>query len=383
MHGAVFGRSQTITGVIHHHSHRTFSRNDSSNSTTSSNTNSYNETASSPNGTGHTIRYGCSNSVNASPVHSLAGGCTSPIPMHRPGHTKASAKSSVQSKNESLNNYSISSSLRRQRFRQQHQTKLRDARLAKQASSGTSLSTSQELSTSGGTSITANPLIDKLLDFIRENYGKSIDPIRWNIEKKIRLASFGKLCVHGFGSCCCCPEYLILVLIISLSFCLAASFRFESGLLYGTSNFERIGDAKLIKPLDELTQIILAANIQFSDLLAQILFSTRFARFTMRNKQLRVFVEKCIVYVEISIDHTMSAKLKTLRLISMDGLETKTRGVAFPINKSFEAFASKTIYNIAKHSDQYIEQLVPLINRFCDNYFENALKSMSITDLFW
>mgnify|MGYP005805080239 CR=1 FL=1 len=136
--------------------------------------------------------------------------------------------------------------------------------------------------------------------------------------------------------------------------------------------------------MEELTQIVLASHIVFTDLPADIRFSARIAKIPMHNKQLRIFLEKCIVYVEICVDATMSAKVKTLRLISMDGLECKTRGIPFPLNKSLDSFANKTIHNLAARSDEYVEQcVVPLINRFCDNYFENALKSMSITDLFW
>lgn len=135
--------------------------------------------------------------------------------------------------------------------------------------------------------------------------------------------------------------------------------------------------------MDELTQIVLATNILFTDLVADIRFSTRLARFTMRNKMLRIIIEKCVFYLEISIDHTMSAKLKTLRLITIDGVETRTSGIAFPLNKSIDAFALKTIHTMAANSDQYMESIVTLVNQFCDNLFENAIKSLSITDLFW
>lgn len=151
----------------------------------------------------------------------------------------------------------------------------------------------------------------------------------------------------------------------------------------GTSNFERVGDSKLVKSLDELTSIILACHIVFSDLYACIHFSTKLAKIVMKNKELNIFLEKAIVYVEISVDHTMSAKLKSLRLVSIDGLECRSRGIAFPVNKSFDSFAAKTICSIAKNCDRSLEQLVPVINQFCDQYFESALKSLSITDLFW
>lgn len=158
----------------------------------------------------------------------------------------------------------------------------------------------------------------------------------------------------------------------------------ESGIISGVGNFERLSDSKLTKPLDELTQIVLSSHIVFSDLLAEFRFSARIAKIPLHGKTLRIFLEKAIVYVEISIDHTMTAKVRMLRLISMDGLECKTRGIAFPLNKSLDSFAAKTLHNAASRSDQYVEQcIVPLINRACDNCFESALKSMSITDLFW
>lgn len=151
----------------------------------------------------------------------------------------------------------------------------------------------------------------------------------------------------------------------------------------GTTNFERIGDSRLIKSMEEMTQIVLASNILFSDLLAEIDFSTRFAKLTMHNKQLHVFVEKCILYVEISVDHTMSARLKVLRLVSVDGLDTKTRGIPFPLNKSIDRFALKTVHTMAANSERYTEAIVPQINQFCDQLFESALKSISIADLLW
>ena len=164
---------------------------------------------------------------------------------------------------------------------------------------------------------------------------------------------------------------------------MVASFRLETGSLSGVVNFERLGDCRLIKPLDERTQIVLSTNILFSDLVADIRFSTKLAKFTMHNKQLRIFAEKCIFYVEMSIDHTMSARLKTLRLITMDGVETRTRGIAFPLNKSIDSFALKTVHSMAANSDQYTDHIVTVVNQFCDNLFENAFKSLSITELFW
>lgn len=184
----------------------------------------------------------------------------------------------------------------------------------------------------------------------------------------------------------CMFRFILVNLINSSTFLVTftASFRMETGTISGIGNFERISDSKLIKSLDELTQIVLASHIVFTDLLADIRFSARIAKIPLHNKSLRIFLEKCIVYIEISIDHTMNARVKMLRLISMDGLECKSRGITFPLNKSIDSFASKTLHNMASHSDQYMEQcIVPIINRFCDNYFESALKSISFTDLFW
>lgn len=193
INGGVFGRSPTLGAA-----HARFARHDSSNSNTSSNTNSYGENnnnnnnshhqhngigsvfASPGGGSCHNIRYGRSDSANSTPV-----------PGHRPLHAKLSGKQSTQSATVTLSNYNISSSLRRQRFKQQHQAKLRERRLSRQASSGTSVSTSQEWSTSGSC-ITANPVVDKLLDYLRDNCAKSIDPFCWDINKKVRLTSFGK-----------------------------------------------------------------------------------------------------------------------------------------------------------------------------------------------
>lgn len=91
-----------------------------------------------------------------------------------------------------------SGSLRRRRFKQQYQARL-ERRLSRQTSSGTSVSTSQEYSSSG-TSITANPIVDKLLDFLRDNYAKQMEPLQFQLNKKIRLTSFGKLSyeIHFF-----------------------------------------------------------------------------------------------------------------------------------------------------------------------------------------
>lgn len=185
INGGVFARSPTLAG------HARFARHDSSNSNTSSNTNSYADNnnnnighgsvfASSAGGSCHNIRYGRSDSANSTPV-----------PAHRPLHAKLSGKQSTQSATITLSNYNISSSLRRQRFKQQHQAKLRERRLSRQASSGTSGSTSQEWST-GGSCITANPVVDRLLDYLRDNCAKGIDPFCWDINKKVRLTSFGK-----------------------------------------------------------------------------------------------------------------------------------------------------------------------------------------------
>ncbi|OTF82268.1 hypothetical protein BLA29_004219 [Euroglyphus maynei] len=265
-------------------------------------------------------------------------------------HPKLAVKSN--SANSIITNHGTSSgSLRRRRFKQQYQARMNERRLSRQGSSGTSLSTSQEYS-STGTSITANPVVDRLLDYIRENYTNQMEPFPFEIGKKIRLTSF-------------------------------ASFRMESGQLYGTSNFERIGDSKLIKSSDEITQIILASNILFSDILVEILFSAKIARFMMRDKNLRIFIEKCIFYVELAIDHTMSAKIKILRLVSMDGVEARTRGIPFPLNKSFDAYALKSIHTMAANSEQYTNQIVSTVNQFCDNLIENAIKSLSLMDLFW
>lgn len=153
--------------------------------------------------------------------------------------------------------------------------------------------------------------------------------------------------------------------------------------MHGASNFERIGDSKLIKSSEELTQIILASNIMFTDLLIEILFSAKFVRFLMRDKHLKIFIEKCILYVELAIDHTMLAKVKLLRLVSIDGIEARTSGIPFPLNKSFDSFALKTIHSMAANSEQYTNQIVLVVNQFCDNLIGNALKSLSIMDLFW
>ncbi|UXI19230.1 Dysbindin [Sarcoptes scabiei] len=316
-----------------------------------------------------------------------------------------------------------SGSLRRRRFKQQYQARL-DRRLSRQTSSGTSLSTSQEYSTSGS-SIPANPIIDRLIDYIQNNYIKQMEQIPFDIDRKIRLTSFGNYqldssifarkvrvelkmgknnlysSISNLLTVC-----LLFIILFFLDFSMQtnfsiqsifddngnffgnkmkneASFRMDSGRIYGASNFERIGDSKLIKAQEELAQIILATNILFTDQLIDILFSAKFLKFLMRDKHLRIFIEKFIIYIELAIDQTMSAKVKVLRLVSIDGVECKTRGIPFPLNKTIDSFALKTIHTMAANSEQYMDQIQLILNQFCDNLVEHSLKSLNILDLFW
>ena len=156
--GAVFSRSGQFT------------RNDSSNSNSSGS----NSAPCTP--TPYTVRQYEFPNVKAN---------NSAVVGKRNGHAKLSAKSSTAS----VTSINPTGSLRRQRFKQQYHSRL-ERRMSRQTSSGTSQSNSQELP-SNGTSITANPVIDKLLEYLRDNYVKSIDPVVWDIDRKIRLTSFG------------------------------------------------------------------------------------------------------------------------------------------------------------------------------------------------
>lgn len=140
-----------------------------------------------------------------------AGGAGAAVPPTRFAHLKLTPKSSGTgslgtpvSLNGSLHNNNITStttatssansSLRRQRFRQNHNNNSRfesRRRLSKTSSTGTSCG-SQEHSLAASTSLLANPIVDRLLDYVRENYVKTMDPFNWDINRKFRLTSFGK-----------------------------------------------------------------------------------------------------------------------------------------------------------------------------------------------
>lgn len=149
-----------------------------------------------------------------SPISTRAaggGGAGAAVPPTRFAHLKLTPKSSGTgslgtpvSLNGSLHNNNITStttatssansSLRRQRFRQNHNNNSRfesRRRLSKTSSTGTSCG-SQEHSLAASTSLLANPIVDRLLDYVRENYVKTMDPFNWDINRKFRLTSFGK-----------------------------------------------------------------------------------------------------------------------------------------------------------------------------------------------
>lgn len=190
--------------------HQRFQRNDSSNSNSSTNsapvtaTNTPIATPVHHQRMGSTINRNQSSVTNHKSQHqpNLAySNRQNSFPAPRPkkysqtsgGHPKLAVKSNSAS-SITTNHGTSSGSLRRRRFKQQYQSRMNERRLSTQGSSGTSISTSQEYS-STGTSITANPVVDRLLDYIRENYTKQMEPFPFEIGKKIRLTSFGKFIV--------------------------------------------------------------------------------------------------------------------------------------------------------------------------------------------
>ena len=98
--------------------------------------------------------------------------------------------SSVNGGGYTSTNTSTNSSLRRQKFRQQHHNPRTGRRLSKTSSTGTSCGSQEQAS--AGTSLIANPIVDRLLEYIRANYVNVMDPFEWDIQKKFRLTSFGK-----------------------------------------------------------------------------------------------------------------------------------------------------------------------------------------------
>lgn len=91
---------------------------------------------------------------------------------------------------------SANSSLRRQRFRQNHNSRFESRRrLSKTSSTGTASYGSTEHSLAPSTSLLANPIVDRLLDYVRDNYVNTMDPFNWEINRKFRLTSFGKLAI--------------------------------------------------------------------------------------------------------------------------------------------------------------------------------------------
>lgn len=158
--------------------HTQFTRNDSSNSNSSNGSNSAPPTNAPNTPIGTPVRSFDFSHFKQSSIGSFGS-------KRVGGHAKLAQKTSTAS----LGAVPNSGSLRRQRFKQNYQSRS-ERRMSRQASNGNSVS-SQELSTTG-TSITTNPIIDKILDYVRDSYVKSIDPFQWNIDKKVRLTSFGK-----------------------------------------------------------------------------------------------------------------------------------------------------------------------------------------------
>lgn len=127
------------------------------------------------------------NRQNSFPVFRQPTAQTSPIGKIPLKLTAKSSSASSINGNTNTGNHHASGSLRRRRFKQQYQAR---RELSRQTSSGTSLSNSQEYSTSGA-GFTANPIIDKLLDYVSDNYAKNMEPFSFQIGEKIRLTSFG------------------------------------------------------------------------------------------------------------------------------------------------------------------------------------------------
>ena len=67
----------------------------------------------------------------------------------------------------------------------------------------------------------------------------------------------------------------------------------------GLCNFERIGDSFMAK---SDVKWRLSSHVLITDLLFDLNFCANIAQIGVKHKNLRIFIEKCVVFVEISID---------------------------------------------------------------------------------
>jgi len=88
------------------------------------------------------------------------------------------------------------------------------------------------------------------------------------------------------------------------------------------------------------------------------------------------------------VELTLNLKRKTkthvssLKIVTIDGLESKTRGLMFPLNKSFDSVIRKVLHNLTVNSQEYTEQLKLIINQYCDQYFDGVFKYTNFSEFF-
>ncbi len=162
-----------------------------------------------------------------------------------------------------------------------------------------------------------------------------------------------------------------------------ASFVITDGIIHGFTNFERIGDTIIIKTHDDL-KLTLCAHILVTDLVVDLIFSAYLTKISVRNKDLRIFLEKCVIYVELTLNlkRKNSTQVSKLKIVTIDGLESKTKGLMFPLNKSFDSVIRKVLHNLTANPHEYTEQLKLVINQYCDQYFDGVFKYTNFSDIF-
>ncbi|XP_054152679.1 uncharacterized protein LOC128951457 [Oppia nitens] len=206
----------------------------------------------------------------------------------------------------------------------------------------------------GDTSITANRFVDKLLDYLRDNYLKVIDPYVLDQSYEFSPRKYVKFIV-------------------------------TSGVIHGITNFERIGDSYIVKSRESDLKFRLCSHLMLTDMVADLKFSANVTPIRVKRKSLRIFCEKFVLYVELTLDlrpkgTSQTTRVTQLRVVSIADIECRTRGLIFPLNRSFDTLVTRVLQNICKNLDS--RELTKLANDLAQQYLDSIFKLSNFTEFF-
>ena len=179
-------------------------------------------------------------------------------------------------------------------------------------------------------------------------------------------------------------SYLISTL---LSPCIypAATIIITECTIYGGSHFERCGNFNVKSHSSD--DVTVAGLIKFENLDGQIKFDAKFGkpgtRMTLRDKTLLLGLSSICIYIEIAINYKkQTVRVTQITVMSIDGLDGKSSGLAWPLNKIADIVIERQLSQWKSNSQRNADQIKLFLNQYSSQWnLSDILSHINFSEL--